>query len=205
MRQCYQNIRQIYLNYKLRNACVFGNKDKIKGLLDKGADINAADKNGITPLFIACLNNHLDLAKFLVSKGADIHAIECEYRQNLLHAACFANRIEVAKWLVEDQNMDINAANNLGDAPLHLACHYGYVELAYILIKLGADKELQNNVNKKPEDYLEQERKTELANLMEVKTVDQASSSTDWQVHIIRANRSRLQAEDRGVVVGGTP
>ena len=43
-------------------------------LLLKGADIEARDKDGRTPLFIACSKNNVDICALLISKGADVNA-----------------------------------------------------------------------------------------------------------------------------------
>jgi ankyrin repeat protein len=45
--------------------------DAAAALLDAGANINAADPEGVTPLMQAILNLHYDLAKMLVERGAD--------------------------------------------------------------------------------------------------------------------------------------
>ena len=40
--------------------------------LDRGADVNQADEEGRTPLYIACQNGHVDAARLLLGKGADV-------------------------------------------------------------------------------------------------------------------------------------
>tara|TARA_Y100001958_G_C21176053_1_gene506850 strand:- start:29 stop:946 length:918 start_codon:yes stop_codon:yes gene_type:complete len=42
-------------------------------LIQKGADVNRADDNGITPLMIACKNNHTYSMKVLLEHGANMH------------------------------------------------------------------------------------------------------------------------------------
>ncbi|WP_339045351.1 ankyrin repeat domain-containing protein [Candidatus Mesenet endosymbiont of Agriotes lineatus] len=48
--------------------------DSVKLLISKGADVNAKDKNGHTPLYVAIYKNNVDIAKLLISNGADINA-----------------------------------------------------------------------------------------------------------------------------------
>jgi ankyrin repeat protein len=51
-----------------------GHVDVARLLLDAGSDVNAVDKNDITPLFIAIGNNHIPMARFLIERGANINA-----------------------------------------------------------------------------------------------------------------------------------
>jgi len=55
------------LEFAARDGCVAC----IPVLLDGGADINAADQDGITPLLSSLINGHYDVAGMLIEKGAD--------------------------------------------------------------------------------------------------------------------------------------
>ncbi|XP_031549219.1 myotrophin-like [Actinia tenebrosa] len=54
----------------LHIAADYGQKDVLALLLQKGADINAEDRNGITPLLATIWEGHYDCAEFLLEKGA---------------------------------------------------------------------------------------------------------------------------------------
>ena len=41
-------------------------------MLDKGAEVDRANKNGTTPLSIACSNGRVDAARLLLDKGAEV-------------------------------------------------------------------------------------------------------------------------------------
>ena len=60
------------------NALMFaareGHIDAAQLLLDAGSDVNAVDKNDITPLFMAISNNRIPMARFLIDRGANINA-----------------------------------------------------------------------------------------------------------------------------------
>ena len=60
-------------------------------LLDAGADLHAADKNAITPLFMAISNNRIPMARFLVERGADINAKDWYGRTPLFAAVEIRN------------------------------------------------------------------------------------------------------------------
>ena len=56
-------------------ACLVGNLEALKALLDKGAVVDAKEPmNGGTPLQVAAFNGHFELVKLLVTKGADVNA-----------------------------------------------------------------------------------------------------------------------------------
>jgi ankyrin repeat protein len=57
----------------LRWAAEYGHKVVAVLLLGKGADVNAENNGGATPLHIAVYNTHKDMAELLIAKGADMN------------------------------------------------------------------------------------------------------------------------------------
>uniref|UniRef100_A0A8C6TNC9 Myotrophin n=1 Tax=Neogobius melanostomus TaxID=47308 RepID=A0A8C6TNC9_9GOBI len=55
----------------LHVAADFGQVEVVEYLISKGANVNAPDKHGITPLLSACYENHASCVKILLEKGAD--------------------------------------------------------------------------------------------------------------------------------------
>ncbi|MCX6992386.1 MAG: ankyrin repeat domain-containing protein [Kiritimatiellaeota bacterium] len=58
----------------MHEAAKQGNLADVQQHLQRGADINAKDKDGYTPLMAAAINGNLDVVKVLVDKGADVNA-----------------------------------------------------------------------------------------------------------------------------------
>ena len=56
---------------RLRNACEAGDAEGVQAALAAGADVNAADSEGWTPLHFAASEGHAAIVKTLVDKGAD--------------------------------------------------------------------------------------------------------------------------------------
>jgi len=94
---------------------------KIKDLIEKGADVEAKDKWGMTPLNLACRNKSLELAKLLLDKGADVMAkVGFGDRWTPLHRASDGNAIKIVKLLIE-RGADPMAKCDRGNTPLDLA------------------------------------------------------------------------------------
>ena len=54
-------------------ACVNGDADCARLLVDKGCSVDAATTNGTTALIWACQNGHADCARLLLGAGANVH------------------------------------------------------------------------------------------------------------------------------------
>ena len=89
---------------------------KIQDLIEKGADVEAKDKWGSTPLHFASGNNHIEIAKLLLDRGADVKAKD-NGGQTPLHFASWHNRIKIAKLLIE-AGADVDATDDDGETPL---------------------------------------------------------------------------------------
>jgi len=74
-------------NMPLHAAVAGGHVDVALLLIERGADVNAADAGGHTPLHIAAEGGYLPVVKALLDRGADPHAVDAEDKTPLSRAA----------------------------------------------------------------------------------------------------------------------
>ncbi|KDQ08681.1 hypothetical protein BOTBODRAFT_559492 [Botryobasidium botryosum FD-172 SS1] len=118
-------------------------------LIDSGANMNAKNNYGYTPLHAVCdylwlksgLINIPSVADLLVAAGTDLNAAG-PYGETPLHLAVSrhrtANIVTIVDVLVT-AGANVNAANNNGRTPLHLAAIQGNTLAIECLIAAGAD------------------------------------------------------------------
>jgi ankyrin repeat protein len=84
----------------------------------------------------ACLkavqDGNLGGVKYFVKKGADVHSTDYNY----LPLASSYGRLEVVRYLVEDQGVDVNIDSS---EALRWACQSGHIEVVQYLVEAGAN------------------------------------------------------------------
>ena len=58
----------------IHEAAKKGSLEKVKAFLANGEKIDAKDKHGLTPLYLAACKGHKDVCEYLISQGADVNA-----------------------------------------------------------------------------------------------------------------------------------
>jgi len=78
----------------LHSACNLSNVTVATFSLDIGIDIHSEDKNGMTPLDVACKND-IKMVKFLLNRGANVNRIDRSRKMytdwTALHHTCFSS------------------------------------------------------------------------------------------------------------------
>jgi ankyrin repeat protein len=91
----------------------------VETLLKDGADANALDKNGRTPLHLVSEQGCLDGAQLLLGSGADTKSRDKD-KMTPLHLALQNGHLEVAK-LLSSYPVDTKTLRKDGQTALHLA------------------------------------------------------------------------------------
>ena len=120
----------------------------LKKMLLLGSDPNIKDSNGWTALHYACQYGDFESLKILIDTNADINAFSNNQRTPL-HLAAKMNRVDIVKYLTETilskypgtAHKYLNAKDDIGCTPSHLAAKEGNKECLEILLTKGADLE----------------------------------------------------------------
>jgi len=125
------------LNQALAFAVIDGNLDVVKLTLSRGAEINAKDEHGWTPLFHAIKHGELEIASYLLENGAEVNLISF-LGTTPLRLASAQGDIDMFKLLLT-KGADANLTGDDGYTPLHRAAEDSKnVEVVRMLISHGA-------------------------------------------------------------------
>ncbi|XP_044034899.1 ankyrin repeat domain-containing protein 61-like isoform X2 [Siniperca chuatsi] len=142
-----ENSHQTALHLSVRYRAL----SAVQILASYGADVNAVDSSGMTPLHMAAGILHKDILASLIKEGADINVGVKQSGNTALHLSAVAMAMKTTKTLEDniscisallEQGAEANAVNKAGLTPLQEACSMGSKELVDLLLRYGA------NINK---------------------------------------------------------
>ena len=117
--------------------------EAITALLLHGAEVDAADKNGETPLVIAVKKGKLALVDALVAGGADVNRRNVVDDMAPLDVAAFIGNLEVLKALL-GYGSRAKSVNSVGATALHHVVAFEAADLVHALADAGADASAEN-------------------------------------------------------------
>jgi ankyrin repeat protein len=127
---------QISLADELIDAVRWGNIAEVENLIANGANVNAKDKKGMTPLHASSISSSgsKNIAELLISKGANVNAKDKEGRTPLYAAVKYGSKDIVG--LLLTKGADVNFRDEYGYTPLH---HAPTKYVAGLLLERGPD------------------------------------------------------------------
>ncbi|KAL7800940.1 ankyrin repeat-containing domain protein [Trichoderma afarasin] len=120
----------------LHIAAEHGPSEAIELLCGLGADLNALDDFGQTPLLISIYKKKWDIAELLIKAGADVDADERKGYAPLL-GAVIGGSDRIVQLLLKAK-VDVDAVDEGGYSPLHLAVSQHQLKILQQLLNAGA-------------------------------------------------------------------
>ncbi|MBE3042648.1 ankyrin repeat domain-containing protein [Candidatus Bathyarchaeota archaeon] len=122
----------------LQQAVGAGDTQLVRQLLDHGADLEAEDFEGHSPLRNAVKKRNREAVSILVESGADLES-RCNLGATPLYWAATHNDLELAKLLIS-HGADVNSRKFRSQCPILVAAASdGHPDMVDLLIKSGCD------------------------------------------------------------------
>ncbi|PGH09649.1 hypothetical protein AJ79_05614 [Helicocarpus griseus UAMH5409] len=136
-RLSYKNREQ---SRSLLKASMTGYRQIIKLLVEKGANLEARDTEGKTPLMIAVESGEETTVELLLKHGVDLEAKDAIGNTPLLKAMNQSD--SYVKNLLLGKGAQLNAENDNGDIPLSLVGKSGKENIVDLPVSTGADSDI---------------------------------------------------------------
>lgn len=112
-----------------------------------GANVNIQNANDGTPLYVAAANGHIRVVRLLIDCGADVNLRGGNESFALIAALSkrSENHEEVARMLLNMENVNVSVTNERGITPLLLAARHGLEAIVALLLAKGASTDVQSD------------------------------------------------------------
>ena len=134
-----------------------GNAGGVAQALDNGADIEARDENGLTPLMWASQQEVAAVVSLLLQRGANPYLAD-RSGWTALHCAASNGSVDGMQELLKACRDGMDTVNKDGETPLLLAIRMHREEIARALMAAGADVRASNNEGQNSLDVARSEK-----------------------------------------------
>jgi ankyrin repeat protein len=114
--------------------------EKVIQLIQEGANVNAVNNYGKTPLMLAVSNSNPEITRVLIKYGANVNSVDTAEWTPLIFAVSLNSNPEVLQVLIEN-GADVNAVNKHGSTVLMKAAfkRNSNPDVLRVLIENGAN------------------------------------------------------------------
>ena len=129
----------------LIHACITGNLELVKKLVQANVDVNHVSKSEITPLMHATLHGNEDIVDLLITSGAEIEA-RSKKGKTAIMLASEKGDYKIVKTLVE-RGADVHVKDDDGCTTLMKAAYVGSEETVKLLLSCGVEMNIRDRFN----------------------------------------------------------
>lgn len=152
-----QGLKREMYKPPLALAAQYDYSDAVRVLLDHGAEVEAEDHFGDTPLIMALRYGRANPAQLLIAAGADVKRLPYSPDNDAntqLHMAIRSERFDPGHKLPLIQRMieagaEVNISNTVGDTPLLTAVRFG-TDHYYAIVGVGKDYNVVSEIRRFP-------------------------------------------------------
>jgi len=117
--------------------------------MEQGADLNASDINGNTPLLVAARSGHTAIVKALVRGRVNVNA-ENKSGVNAVYLAAKFGHLATLDFLLQNGATPNKAEGQCLETALHAATNQGFIQIMQSLLDAGADVNAKDAAGRSP-------------------------------------------------------
>ena len=163
----------------LLEASQNGNVDKVRFLLELGANVNVTGDLDNQPLHYAAEKGHIEVVKVLLQNGADVNAFN-QKSKTPLHLATERGFMEVTKLLLQNgaESLKCSMPDGTKQRLLLEASESGNIDQVRFFLECGANVNVKGDRKNRPLHYAAENGHTEVVKLLLQNGAD--INATNW-------------------------
>ncbi|XP_030851399.1 ankyrin repeat domain-containing protein 36B-like isoform X3 [Strongylocentrotus purpuratus] len=134
----------------LHYAAHYGQVKTLRVCISRGCELDKVDTYGCTALHKAIApDGHVEAVRALIGEGCDVDGQDGN-GNTCVHEGAMKGFSQSMDVLIKIGKANINTSNKSGETPLHIACLYGQITCARILISAECDINMKNKEGNTP-------------------------------------------------------